>query len=495
MARRRTTPHPATLRDRIMRLFLSVLYFLALSSLIAWEYRDHLDQLSNPCEGVEAPPKSDLYNLPYRWFLDWSHREAETPVTVVAIPQNLEEIQNNICEGREYLADLLLAIATHHPSEVDIDKFYSPAACASSPQSTEKLIHAVQSLDFPVIIGESTDLAEVKRGHSCLVSKPQVEFASPNAHHGLTRLDSDIERLPLQWFVVASDRSGAKEWAQDSLAWETVKNYDPNFIKRDRLHRLLNSADNPFAHLSGDLPRQTSTELFCAVGSAEQRKTWNIDCSRSNRTPSLRGKIVVIGAEKEPDRRIVLGSPMWGFDLQAHYIDALLSGGYLLSLPPWMPLPFFALFIIVIEGAPTLFEAYRPHWRAHPLLAHAFPRRRYKWVIFWTCSFILGFTVLSLLLGYLPPLALFGDIFLVVVTRLLFFLAESVEAPLTHHESKGHPMTHPKHPQHNQPPTPNPSQHEKQIVEVPSVTLVGSPATGTTNPPTSNPGTEGGTIG
>jgi hypothetical protein len=116
----------------------------------------------------------------------------------------------------------------------------------------------------------------------------------------------------------------------------------------------------------------------------------------------------------------------------------MLSGSYLHALPRWVFLPLFALFVLVIEGVPTLLEVYRPHWKAHPLLTAAFTRRRYVWVIFWTIAFILGLTILCILLRYLPPLALFGDICLIVITRLLFFLAESAEAPLLHHPTKGH---------------------------------------------------------
>ena len=429
---------PPTARpNRMPRFLLSCVYLLALGGLIAWEYRDHLDLISNTCEGIDAPPRSALYSIPYTWFLDLTHSEANTPVSVVAVPQNLDEILNNVCESREYFADLLAAVAAQHPAEIVLDKFYGPSACASSPQSTQQLVHAIQALNVPVIVGESNDTLDARRGDACLVRKPQVDFASPNVHHGLTRLNPDVERIPLEWYVVPTDSTDVQPQLADSLSWAAVKAYDHNFPHRRRLQAIVDSHIHPFARLNAELPRQTSTSLLCSAAQPDILKHWHVDCTNSSPHPSLTGKIVLIGAEKEPDRSPVLGTPMWGFDVQARYIAAMLSGSYLRAMPIWLSLLLFALFVIVIEGLPTLFEVYSPHWKNHPLLAHAFTRRRYRWVVFWTIAFILGCSLFSLVLGYLPPLDLFGDICLVVVTRLLFFVAESAETPLLHHETKG----------------------------------------------------------
>jgi hypothetical protein len=418
---------------------LALVYLLPISGLIAWEYRDHLIQNPNACAGVDAEPKSTLYSALYARMLDWTHNDVSTPVSVVAIPADLEEIQANYCLGREYLADVLTAIATQHPAEIVIDKFYSPASCASAPASTQKLAHAIQSTGVPVIIGENTGLASQKRNGSCLVAKPRVDFAASNARYGDLRLDVDVERIPFQWKVLPADSDNAEPETRDTLSLAAIKAYDNNFTQRARIQTLIDDHVRPYARLDTELPRQTSTDVLCAVGTPAMRQRWSPDCSRPAPRLSLLGRIVVIGSEQGADRRIIMGVPMWGFDTQARYIAAMLSGSYLHALPSWMLLPLFALFVIIIEGLPTLFEVYRPHWKAHPLLTHAFTRRRYVWVIFWTLAFILVLTAVCILLHYLPPLALFGDICLVVITRLLFFLAESVESPLIHHQTKGHP--------------------------------------------------------
>ena len=438
MARRRTVPHPVTRRDRILRGLLALVYLLPLSGLIVWEYRDHLMRPSNICEGVDAEPRSALYSALYARMLDWTHNDISTPVSIVAIPADLEEIQANYCLGREYLADVLTAITTQHPAEIVIDKFYSPAACAASPASTQKLSNAMQSVGVPVIVGLNTDLAAKKRDGACLIARPTVDFAASNVRYGDLRLDEDVERIPFQWTVLPADSESAKPEFHDTLSLAAIKAYDNDFIRRARIQKLIDTHVHPYARLDTELPRQTTTDILCSVGTPAMRQRWTPDCSRPAPGLSLLGRIVVIGAEQDVDRHMVMGAPMWGFDTQARYIADMLSGSYLHALPRWIFLPLFALFVLVIEGLPTLFEVYRPHWKTHPLFTHAFTRRRYVWVIFWTIAFILGLTVLCILLRYLPPLALFGDICFIVITRLLFFLAESAEAPLVHHPTKGH---------------------------------------------------------
>jgi uncharacterized membrane protein YphA (DoxX/SURF4 family) len=71
-------------------------------------------------------------------------------------------------------------------------------------------------------------------------------------------------------------------------------------------------------------------------------------------------------------------------------------------------------------------------------MSHAFPHRPYAWIIFWTFFILTVFTGIALALGYLPPLAVFGDICLVAVTRLLLFAAHSTGTPLVQpHLKKG----------------------------------------------------------
>jgi hypothetical protein len=441
MTQSHLSPSHTAKRARLSWVLLGLVYFSALCTLIVWEFRDRFDYLSSICEVADAPPKSVLYSRPYAHLLDWASHDAPARVAVVAIPSELENIQDNICDARAYMADLLLATAAQHPAAIVIDRFYSAAACASNPASTQQLISVVRSLPFPVVVGESSTILGSPVDQTCLACKPQLDFGSPNVHHGLTRLNTDAERVPIIWRIIPN--SGSKKAIPlDSLSWATVKVYAPVYAAKPRMRALVESDRHPYANLNTQLPRETSTDVLCSTATAETQQRWSVKCSPNATPPGLLGKIVVIGAENMSDHRIVLGSGMYGFDQQARYIDTLLSGSYLYALSFFASFCIFALFVFVIEGVPTLLVALRPRWKRKRFLCHAYTRRRYFWVSFWTVVFVLVTSMISLLLRYLPPLAVLGDITFVAVTRLLFFAAESSEHPLVHHHQKKKGVPH-----------------------------------------------------
>jgi CHASE2 domain-containing sensor protein len=412
-------------------VLIGLVYLISISGLIVWEFRDHMDTLTEACHTTDSDPKPPLFSVPYNWLLRWTSAESSDQVSIVAIPNDLDVVQKNICLGRSYLSDLVRSIAAQHPAEIVIDKFFGPTTCTAFPETTTELLSIVQSLNIPIVVGESTSQQTEAKDDACLVRKPQLDFDTPNLHHGLTRINFDPEKVPLHWRVLKTS-SEAKAQVADSLSLAAVKVYDPSYIQRPRIQALINTAWDPYANLNFELPQQTSTQLLCDAGTPAMQKRWATDCSGPSPHNNLSGKIVVVGSEDPFDRRSVLNTEMSGFDLQARYIQVLLSGRYLRALPFKIGFLAFALFIFVIEGVPTLLESYRPHWRKHPLLSRAFKQRRYVWVIFWTVTFLLVGTVISLFFGYLPPLVVFGDILLVVLTRLLFFAAESTANPLLH---------------------------------------------------------------
>jgi hypothetical protein len=187
------------------RLLLASVYLVPLAGLIVWEHRDHLDDFTPSCDPPPDVAHSALYAVPYKYFLARAGGESVSSVSLVAIPADLAEIQKNVCQGRLYIADLLRSIAAQHPAEIVIDKFIGPTACKAFPQTTAELLSAVQSTSVPIVVGESTGLAEARRNDTCLVREPQLDFASPNVHHGLIRIYTELARIPLQLPVLNSD--------------------------------------------------------------------------------------------------------------------------------------------------------------------------------------------------------------------------------------------------------------------------------------------------
>jgi hypothetical protein len=92
----------------------------------------------------------------------------------------------------------------------------------------------------------------------------------------------------------------------------------------------------------------------------------------------------------------------------------------------------FAIFVFIIEGLPIILQVYRPRWRRNAFLRYAYSERRYLWVTFWTIAITVVSAALLLALRYLPPLLVYGDIFFVTITRLVYFSVESAEHPFLH---------------------------------------------------------------
>ncbi len=436
-------------RQRLRRILLGVLYLSALSLLIVWEYRERLEVLSSECT-LRDQVKSSLYNRPYEKFLAWAAAGASHHVITLAIPEDLEDVQKNLCLGRSYMANVLRTLATQGPAVVVIDKFYSAGTCATEPSTTRDLIAAVRALTVPVIIAESTTGLESKVASSCLVRKPQLDFGAPNVIHAVARLNSEPERLPLRWLVLASapkEKSPAAPEPQaefaDSLSFAAAKAFDPALVNRRSIAQLIAQDDHAYADIATEVPNISTTQLLCSAADDATRRKWSPDCASQPPIQNLRGQVVVLGAENTSDEKIVLDKHIWGFVLQARYMDDFLSGSYLRYLPITGGFALFALFIFLIEGLPTILLARRPQWRERPLLRYAYSQRRFLWVIFWTVTVIVLSALLTLSLRYLPPLLVYGDILLVAVTRLLFFIAESAEHPFLHAHSprKEHQMS------------------------------------------------------
>lgn len=432
--------HAHTAHPLRRALFLGITYLLALVLLILWESRERLQLFESPCQPAVSESKSPFYSEPYRRILNWASSDTSSFVSTIAIPRSLEQIQQNICLSRAYTADILRLIAAQHPAEVVLDRFYSPNSCASDPQSTTELISVVRSLPFPVIVGESTEFAAEEHDNACLVRRSQLDFASPNVRHGLIRLNIEPERIPLLWRVLpaANPESKPSEIA-DSLSWAAVRAYDPDFAASNKLQALLRSDRHPYANLQARLPSQTTTQLLCSAGTPEMRARWSPDCTGLSPGPRLLGKVVLIGAESNNDRFITLGRSRWGYELQASYIEAILSSSFLRALPFWASFFLFIVYVVLIEGLPVLLKAFFPRWRRKLILRDAYGHHCVRWILECTVLFLAFTTAFSLFLRYLPPLPVLGDMLFVAVTRLLIMAAESTETPFVHHVKRKAP--------------------------------------------------------
>jgi len=121
---------------------------------------------------------------------------------------------------------------------------------------------------------------------------------------------------------------------------------------------------------------------------------------------------------KRIDHWVVLGKRKWGFELQAFYIDALLSGHYLRASPSYLPVLLFAAFVLALEGVPALRKS------SNHIL---WKRGHVLWnLILFSTLFVLT-SVIFYLMHYLPPLLMLFSALMAVVARLIFSEYENAE--------------------------------------------------------------------
>ena len=148
-----------------------------------------------------------------------------------------------------------------------------------------------------------------------------------NVKYGLIRFDRDTRRVPLSWPTLDTTQPFP------SLSLVTAESKNPFITTRPRLKRILadvenmhiESAANPFARL---LPAGTidSFAIKALCGSTSNATTdWRNCSTEADDSNQLSGTIVMIGDHSAADKHDSVLGPMYGVDLHANYVAALLS--------------------------------------------------------------------------------------------------------------------------------------------------------------------------
>jgi CHASE2 domain-containing sensor protein len=149
-----------------------------------------------------------------------------------------------------------------------------------------------------------------------------------------------------------------------TLALVAAEEANPNITSRKRLASILKSEKSPFSRFN---PRNTFNKysaLAVLCGSAATAKSSWANCSEEPDALSgeLQGKIVLIGEYSSCDKHdTVLGS-MYGVDLQANYIAALLSDDVYVAVGDTVKNAFYVAFWFLVVQA--IFASVRPLPRA-----------------------------------------------------------------------------------------------------------------------------------
>lgn len=287
----------------------------------------------NRCAASDPALAHDRLPLLYTRLMQWSSRPAHKDVSIVYIPLELASVQQNVCTARNYLAEVLTAIGRERPALIVVDKYFGNTACAPDDPNTQKLVSTIRGLPFPVIAGLASHQGSpaLAAAGACLVEEPRLEgLTGPNLSFGLLRPNSDLAKIPLRWKVAVADGTLPSAGPEDTLALRAFSTFAPEMVRKTEIKKALASDRAPYASLLGDLPCQSTTDLL------NHRSPSDPKCADNQVPNPILGRVVLVGARSTNDQATVLGRPFWGYELQAYYIDALLTGGYLLA-PPLVP--------------------------------------------------------------------------------------------------------------------------------------------------------------
>ncbi len=403
-----------------------VLYAFSSLMLVVWNDWGYVkeicaevnDQVQHkaPCVNSGIPPAEVSVSWLYSPLLSWISRPTHKDVAALYIDSGLSQIQLNTCLARSYLADVLTLAATQHPARLVVDKYFGPDTCTEGEDSvaSDSLVKTVQALPFPVIIGRSTQRSAEAKIEPCLVQQPELSFHSTNVIPGLVRPNSDLVKIPLQWLV--SESPGQAPQFQDTLAFAALRSFAPELVKG-----LLRSHRQPYAKIQDDIPEESSAQFLCSGADSAVKVRWHLQCSSKpdGDLYSLQGKVVVVGAQSSNDQEDVLGHTYYGYQLQAQYLDDLLTGSYLLASPGWLPVTIY-LFFVLISEAPRFIQKPFNDFTENHLFPRTIVHEHLKlfWSLAWAVVFILGSNFLFFLFHFLPPLGLIVFIFSTVFAQV-----------------------------------------------------------------------------
>ena len=413
--KKRSRSSLARRRRKTARWIGLAFYVLIAVLLIGWELQEQGGLFtSDSCDlRSSAPEESSLLNPVYGFFLDHVEPPASSRVSVIDIESGLAQIQGNVCPARSFTADLLRAAAAEGASVLAIDKFYGPDSCPDTDQGTTDLRNAIAAIHLPVVVGQSTHPPAARKSKTCLVLSAQLPLAGTKL--GLTRLDENVLLAPMRWPALPNDAADPLKPAPyaDSFSVVAATELDHGLRSTKKFQTNYTSAQQPYARLDGKPEEQTASNLICSVLPEEAGK-YNIKCNSKPERYDLHGKVVVIGAESDADNQDVLGEGMFGFELQARYIAAQLSGSTLRQISPLFLLFPLALYYLLSE----LLIPYL-HLHKHPRWGLPHVEKPLLWTIGVYFLTMAAGVLVPLIFGRFPPLPMLLGISTILIPRLL----------------------------------------------------------------------------
>jgi serine/threonine protein kinase len=292
-------------------------------------------------------------------------------VTLIPLRENADPagILNNVCEQRGYIARLVPQLAAAGATAIVFDKFFGSDFCDKDDKGTSELISAVQSSSTPVVVGIGSHAPKTDPRSACLIASRSLEFGSkrdtngnptnqPAVSSGLIRLNSDVRRIPLNWFSYRDDeafKAGQEptDASRGTLSWVVATLVDHSLKNESALVRLRAAEEHPFtSFIDPDaLSRVDALSILCASPTKREIEShYQVDCAKHPAGEAeIRGRVIVIGEDVAGrDRHTLFGNDVPGVYLQANYIESLLDGRYLRSVGAGWNFVIFASWLVFL---------------------------------------------------------------------------------------------------------------------------------------------------
>lgn len=274
-------------------------------------------------------------------------------VTLITLKQGVDPdiVLTNACEQRWYAAKLIPQLVAAGAAAIVFDKFFGPDSCHDKDLGTSDLISAVTNSSAPVVVGVGSHAPESDPNNACLIASKSLDFGrkqaigdssdQPAVLDGLVRLNSDIKKVPLNWFSYPNDEAfKAGQAPSDSnkgtLSWVAATLLDKGLKDEPGLAELRREGRHPFtSFINPDVfSHIDAPSLLCASPGktrAEIEPRYHLNCADHPLSdPEIRGRIIVIGQDVPGnDQHTLFGHDVPGVYLQANYIESLLDGRYL----------------------------------------------------------------------------------------------------------------------------------------------------------------------
>ena len=236
---------------------------------------------------------------------------------------------------------------------------------------TADLINAVQVSRAPITVGAGSHAPQAGPRKACLVANSALDFGNkrdeegrptgrPAVQLGLTRLNSDVRKIPINWFSYKNDQESDSEAeptdsALGSFSWTAATLIGPRLLHNAKLAEIRALARHPFTSFiePDKLDRVDALNILCdSPAKGKLSSFYEVNCANHKLTDSdrvLLRRMTVIGEDiPGRDQHRLLSGDVPGLYLQVNYIESLLDDRYLKPLGPAWDVAIFATWLVFL---------------------------------------------------------------------------------------------------------------------------------------------------